>query len=136
MWSEHVVNPQTIKSIYPTQGPSLAQIQLQDLTIICGGDLQCRIRFDLHEFPDPAPAKWVQRQCNTVQLTLTLLQATVDLCVIPSGKGIGDLSIECKDERLHVVFRTQPEGVVFRAVASWIHVDSISAFQQEKDEVE
>lgn len=136
MWSEHVVNPQPIRSIFPTQEPSLCQVELQDLTLICGGDLQCRLQFDLPEFPDPAPAKWVQRKYNTVQLTLTLLQVTVERCVIPSGNGRGDLRIEPQDGRLHVTFRTPAQGVVFRAVASWIHVDSISAFQQEKDEGE
>jgi hypothetical protein len=132
MWIEHVLNPKALTSIYPTQAPSLAQVRLHELAILCGNDLQCRLQFDLRDFPVGAPAKWVQRQCNTVQLTLRLIQATIDHCVIPSGSGVGDLSITYEAPSFQVEFRTQLQGVVFRATATWIHVDSIVGYLAEQ----
>ena len=57
MWIEHVMNPKTITSIYTTQAPSLAQVQLGELSILCGSTLQCRPHFDSKDFPADAPLK-------------------------------------------------------------------------------
>jgi len=127
-WLEHVLNPKTITSIYPAQAPSLSGVRLHELSIICGGDLQCRLRFDLQDFPADAPPKWVQRECNTVQLALNLTQVTIERCVIPSGDGIGDLSIVHDGTGIQVEFSTQAQGIVFRAQTTWIQVDGISAY--------
>jgi hypothetical protein len=123
-----VLNPKTITSIYPAQSPSLSGVRLHELSLICGDDLQCRLRFDLQDFPADAPLKWVQRECNTVQVALNLTQVTIEQCVIPSGNGIGDLSIVHDGTGFHIAFSTQTQGVVFRAQTTWISVDSISAY--------
>ncbi|WP_139920801.1 Imm50 family immunity protein [Hymenobacter sp. DG01] len=132
MWIEHIINPKTITSIYSSEPPSLAQVQLHEVAIICGSDLQCRLRFDLKDFPADAPTKWVQRKCNTVQLSLNLIQAELIKCTIPSGGGIGDFSIIHDGTRFQITFSTQPKGVVFRATATWIHADTISGYQREQ----
>ena len=132
MWIEHVLNPKTITSIYSNEPPSLEQVQLSELAIICGGDLQCKLHFTLRDFPADAPIKWVQRNCNTVQLSLNLIQTELIQCTIPSGSGIGDLSIIHDGTRFQITFTTQPEGVVFQATATWIHVDNLSAYQREQ----
>jgi hypothetical protein len=131
LWIEHVLNPKTITSVYPTQAPSLAQVQLGELSIICGGTLTCRLSFDLRDFPTDAPTKWVQRKCNTVSLALSLTEVTIEQCVIPSGSGVGNLSIVHDGTGFEVAFSTKPQGVVFRARATWISVDSISAYTHE-----
>jgi len=125
-WIEHVLSPKTITSIYPAQVPSLAQVRLGELSILCGGSLQCRLHFDLKDFPADSPTKWVQQKCNTVSLSLCLTEVTLEQCVIPSGIGIGDLSIVHDGNGFRVAFSTRPQGVVFRAWATWIHVDRIS----------
>lgn len=131
LWIDHVLNPKTITSIYSTERPSLAQVQLHELSIICGGDLQCRLRFDLKDFLIDAPIKWVQRKYNTVQLSLSLIQTELIQCTIPNGSGIGDLNIVPDGARFQIIFPTQPQGIVFQATATWIHVDSISGYQKE-----
>ncbi|WP_350308183.1 Imm50 family immunity protein [Solirubrum puertoriconensis] len=125
------MNSKTITSIYSAEPPSLEQVQLYGVSIICGGDLQCRLNFDLKDFPTDAPIKWVQRKCNTVQLSLNLIQTELIQCVIPSGSGIGDLDIIHDGGRFQITFTTQPQGVVFQATATWIHVDNISGYQKE-----
>ena len=130
-WIEHVMNPKTITSIYQGQAPSLAQVELGELSIVCGGTLQCRLHFDLKDFPADAPIKWVQQKCNTVSLSLNLIEATLEQCIIPSGSSIGDLSIVHDGTGFQVAFSTQPQGVVFRARATWINVDRISAYTKE-----
>ncbi|RAK70353.1 Imm50 family immunity protein [Hymenobacter edaphi] len=132
MWIEHLVNPKTITSIYSAEPPSLAQVQLSEVAIVCGGDLQCKLHFDLKDFPTDAPIKWVQRKYNTVQLSLNLIQTELIQCTIPSGSGIGDLSIIHDGTRFQITFTTQPQGVVFQATATWIHVDNISGYQKEQ----
>ncbi|WP_191906369.1 Imm50 family immunity protein [Hymenobacter baengnokdamensis] len=131
MWIEHVLNPKTITSIYSTEPPSLEQVQLYELSITCGGTLQCKLHFNLKDFPTDAPIKWVQRKCNTVQLSLNLIQTELIQCNIPSGSGIGDLGIIYDGTRFHITFSTQSEGVVFQATATWIHVDNILGYQKE-----
>ncbi|WP_410505503.1 Imm50 family immunity protein [Hymenobacter sp. HDW8] len=131
MWVEHVLNPKTITSIYPAEPPSLSQVQLHELSVICGGDLQCRLRFDLKDFPVDAPIKWVQQKSNTVQLSLNLIQTELIQCTIPGGSGIGALSVIHDGTRFQVTFTTQPQGVAFQAIATWIHVDNISSYQNE-----
>jgi hypothetical protein len=133
MWIDHVLNPKTITSIYPAQAPSLDQVRLHELAIICGSDLQCRLRFDLPDLPLPAPAKWVQQQYNTVQLTLSLLQATIDHCAIPSGNGVGNLQIRYEADRFHVAFHMPEQGSVFRATATWIQVDQLAGYLNQPD---
>jgi hypothetical protein len=133
MWIDHVLNPKTITSIYPAQAPSLGQVRLHELAIICGSDLQCRLRFDLPDFPLDAPAKWVQQHCNTVQLTLSFLQATIEHCAIPNGNGIGELRIRYEEDHFQVEFHTPSHGSVFRAAATWVHVDKIAGYLTQPD---
>jgi hypothetical protein len=133
MWIDHVLNPKTITSIYPAQAPSLRHVRLHELAIRCGDDLQCRLRFDLADFPVDAPAKWVQQQYNTVQLTLCFIQTTIDYCTIPSGSGIGDLCIRYEEDRFHVEFHTPLQGSVFRAAATWVQVDRIGGYLNQPD---
>jgi hypothetical protein len=133
MWIDHVLNPKTITSIYPAQAPSLSQVRLHELAILCGGDLQCRLRFDLPDFPLDAPTKWVQQQYNTVQLTLSFIQATIDYCAIPSGNGVGELRIRYEEDHFQVEFYTPLQGSVFRAAATWIHVDKVAGYLNRPD---
>ena len=73
----------------------------------------------------------MQQKCDTVNLSLCLIDVTLEHCVIPRGSGIGDLSIVHEGTGFQVVFSTQSEGVVFRARSTWIHVDRISASLNE-----
>ena len=130
MWIEHVLNPKTITSIYSTESPSLSQVQLHDLSIVCGADLQCKLRFDLKDFPTDAPVKWLNQRYNTVQLTLNCIQSEIVQCSIPSGSGIGDLSIVYDGSRFQITFSIQPKKVVFQAVTTWIHIYKISGYQK------
>jgi len=97
----------------------LAQVRLGELSIVCGGTLQCWLHFDLKDFPDDAPIKWVQQKCNSVGLSLNLTEVSIEQCILPSGIGIGDLSIVHNGTGFQVAFSTQPQGVVFRARATW-----------------
>jgi hypothetical protein len=133
MWIDHVLNPKTLISIYPAQAPSLGQVRLHELAIISGGDLQCRLRFDLPDFPLDAPAKWVQQQYNTVQLTLSFLQVTINHCAIPSGSGVGELRIRYEENHFQVEFYTPVQGSVFRATATWAHIDKIAGYLNRPD---
>jgi hypothetical protein len=130
-WVEHVLNPKTITSLYPAQPPSLSQVELVSLDITCGGDLQCRLHLVLHDFPADTPNKWVKKGCNAVALSLSLSQVALDLCVIPSGSGVGDLSLVHDGTGFNIAFATPAHGVVFRARATWISVD-ISAYIDER----
>ncbi|WP_425556390.1 Imm50 family immunity protein [Hymenobacter saemangeumensis] len=132
MWIKHILNPKTITSIYPAEPPSLAQVQLYEVVIVCGVDLQCKLNFDLKDFPADAPIKWSQRKYNTVQLSLNLIQTELIQCTIPSGSAIGDLSIIHDGARFQITFTIQPQGVVFQATATWIHVDNITGYRKEQ----
>jgi hypothetical protein len=129
LWTEHVVNPKVITSIFPKEAPSFERIKLNQLSLICGEDLQCTLHFNLEHFPADAPAKWIQKQYNTVQMSLRLIQVTIDRCVLPAGNGIGDLRIHFVESKFNVEFHISQQ-VVFKAEATWIHIDNIEAYIQ------
>ena len=128
MWKEHVLNPRLIPSIFKNKEPSLKQIQMQEIAITFGGDLQCRIHFDLKDFPSEAPEKWVQSKYNTVRMSLALIDADVKHFSVCGGVIIGDLSVVFENSSFEVEFKTDGAGLVFRATARWINVDKVSGY--------
>ncbi|MGX1810000.1 Imm50 family immunity protein [Nocardia sp. NPDC055321] len=74
-WLDLVVDPQPIRSVFKESEPSLTGISLQSLCMHRDGP-RVTLRVDLSSYPDNPPAKWVQRQANTVQVELMFVGVT------------------------------------------------------------
>ena len=128
MWTEHILNPQIVRSIFKEEIPSLNQIWLHRMSLEFGSDPTCNLGFDLNQFPNPAPAKWLQREFNTVQLNLRLINANLTMS-IQGGAMTGNLKINFINKQFEIEFKNTDGRVCFDGTAQWIDVVSISAYQ-------
>ena len=129
MWTEHILNPKLISSLFKGQEPSLKQIKAYEISVIFGGTLQVKIHFDLKEFLAEAPMKWVQSKYDTVGMSLGLIDADIKHFSVCGGEMIGDLSIDFLDSVFLIEFRTDKVGLIFSATAKWINVDKVEGYK-------
>jgi hypothetical protein len=128
MWIEHILHPQIVRSIFKDEIPSLNQIWLHRMSLEFGSDPTCSLGFDLNQFPNPAPAKWLQREFNTVQISLRLINANLTMS-IQGGAMIGDLKLNYMNQQFEIEFKNTDGKVCFNGTAQWIDVVSINAYQ-------
>jgi Immunity protein 50 len=111
MWTEHILNPLTIKNIFKDETPSLKQVKMYQLTMNFGGTLLCNIQFDLHDFPVSAPSKWLQKKCNTVSFNLSLIDSVFTTMSVQGGVTVGDLEINFINQKFEFKFK-KPDGKI------------------------
>ena len=131
MWTEHILNPLIIKSIFKDEIPSLKQIKMQRMNLDFGVDLLCRLYFDLKDFPISVPTKWLQRKCNTLQFHLSLTNSTFTTLSMQGGATIGDLEINFINQQFEFEFKNSDGKVHFIGSAKWIDVSEISAYTNQ-----
>lgn len=68
-WVDFLQDSQAIRSIYCADLPSLSDIDLHEVRLDRRGT-SVFLRFDLADYPAPAPKKWIARNANMVQLQL------------------------------------------------------------------
>lgn len=87
------------------------------------------VRFDLAEFPDKAPPKWVKALANTVQVTLAV-DGVDELTLSGASNGIlGDLELAQDDAGVTLTF--VGEGVQLCVHGRFTLTERISAYRQE-----
>ena len=128
MWTEHILNPKLISSLFKGEIPSLKQIKMYETSVMFGGTVQCKMHFDLKDFLAEAPIKWVQSKYNTVGMSLNLIDADIKHFSVCGGEMVGDLSIDFLDSAFLVEFSTDKSGMIFSAIAKWINVDKVEGY--------
>ena len=128
MWTEHILNPLTITSIFKDEIPSLKQVKMYQLTMNFGGTLLCNLQFDLHDFPVSAPSKWIQRNCNTVSLNLSLTDLIFTSMSVQGGVTVGDLEINFINQQFEFEFKGPDGKTHFSGSTKWISIAEISAY--------
>jgi hypothetical protein len=69
-WLEQVQQTQGVLEAFQGQVPNLDEVQIREVVV---EDLRVvRLRFDLGEFPENPPAKWVAGEANVAQVDLGL----------------------------------------------------------------
>jgi hypothetical protein len=69
-WIDHVQQSQGILEVFQGHVPNLDEVEIREVVI---EDLRVvRLRFDLGEFPEKPPAKWVAGEANVAQVDLGL----------------------------------------------------------------
>jgi hypothetical protein len=128
MWTEHILNPLTIKSIFKDEVPSLKQVKLYQLTMNFGGTLLCNLQFNLHDFPVYAPSKWLQKNCNTVSFNISLIDSIFTTLVVHGGVTVGDLEINFINHQFEFEFKNPDGEIHFSGYAKWISVVEVKAY--------
>jgi hypothetical protein len=70
-WTDVVREVQGVLDVFEGRPPRLDDIEIHQVLVDADGQA-VRLRFDLGEFPEHPPAKWVEREANVVQVDLGL----------------------------------------------------------------
>lgn len=113
-------------------GPLLrsSAIVLHELTLHRDGP-RAQLRFDLVEFPENPPVKWIAAGCNTVQVTVEAVGEldALEICgCTMSGEVVAGLD-ELGDGRLELTLLSSDMRA--RIVSRHVRVAGISAYRQE-----
>ncbi|WP_369810634.1 Imm50 family immunity protein [Hymenobacter cheonanensis] len=130
MWQEKVMNPQLIKSLFKDDYLSLERIKVSDIRFVIRGTLICILNYDLENYLTSPPAKWVAKGYNTVQMQLSLIQATVSIAELSGSSAAGTLSIECVEDGFDVAYVNHENDNKLVLHCSWIHVDKVEGYAQ------
>lgn len=130
MWHLLTENPKTIQSIYGEKIPSLQDINLREVKIINGEDVQCYLKFDTKELPKEKPLKWVERNVNTVQIELLLVKTEILFFEIIAKFLIGDMQIELIEDYKKVSLISKGK-VLFTLKAKWLNIQSVTGYATE-----
>lgn len=128
MWTEHVLNPQLIPSIFKKDPPSFNEVELRELKISFGEDIVCEILFDLKEFSDGLPVKWIDKGCNTIQFAVSFIGSTINQIAGLSTAIIGNLLVTYQNEEFIIIFQTNNEKERLNLTAKWANLNRITAY--------
>lgn len=128
-WIEGVVDSKAIEAIFGDVVPCLAGVELLEL-VVDGRGPTLRLRFNLPDFPESPPKKWVQRQANTVQMTMSAFEVRGLSIQGAASEMIVSLELFREDEGMRVVVNGDHIGI--DCLAGWVYVDKISAYTDRR----
>ena len=130
MWLTLVEDTQSIRAIYGDQTPELRKINLHEIKIVNGLEINCNLRFDLNKLPENLPEKWVAKGVNTVQLDISLVTSDIIFFKTSGGDIIGNIDIVSIENGKSVTF-SSIEKEVFTIHTKWIYIRSITGYTKE-----
>ena len=131
MWIEHLQNPETIKAIYHSDLPELNEIELTEMKVNFGEDLNCSIKFNLRNLPYKLP-KWEERKVSIVQIDLLLTNIEIKQFNTEKFNFVGNLKITASDSVKTIQFESKAISF-FTINANWIYAQSISGHTRDRE---
>ncbi|MEZ5944332.1 MAG: Imm50 family immunity protein [Planctomycetaceae bacterium] len=123
-WSTLLLRKQAVESIYSTT-PPLVGVRLHEVRQHEDGP-RVSLRFDLNDFPDKPPQKWLTSKFNRVQLTLMLIDVQ-DFTMKGWGtNNIGDIEIVAAGGGVNLVF--DAPSVHIACSAGYLDIEGVSAY--------
>ena len=127
-WIDLILEAASVTAIFGPHVPTLDGIDLHEVTLHRDGP-RVQLRFDLREFPEQPPKKWVSGGFNRVQLRLMAL-------------GVQTFSIEGLQSNMKLNLRLEEDGSMRRISASnglvrldltadAVVIEGISAYRDE-----
>jgi hypothetical protein len=132
MWIDHLENPETIKAIYQSELPELTDIELTEMKIDFGEDINCSIKFNLRNLPKTLPQKWAERKVSIVQIDLLLLKVELKQFNTNTFNFVGDLKFTVSELAKTIHFESNGK-LFFTIDATWIYVRSISGHTRSSE---
>jgi hypothetical protein len=127
MWTQKVLNPQLIKSLFGDENLSLERIEMHEIKLIVGVDLLCVMSFDLEHYLQKPPVKWIQKGFNTVQMQLSFINSTVDFINLGGSSQTGALLIDDNGPGF-IASYLSGDSSRLSIGCNWIHVDKIEGY--------
>jgi len=131
MWVSYLENPEAIKAIYKESIPELNDVELTELKILFGEDIQCSIQFDIRKLPKELPQKWLKRKVSIIHIELLLVNVEIEQFNTNQFNFVGDLEIEAKDLLRKTSFKSGGQ-VFFKINAKWIYLQSINGLVRDQ----
>lgn len=123
-WVTHLGNKRPIESLY-SKSPSLSEVRLHEVRLHQDGP-RVSLRFDLNEFPDTPPRKWITGKFNRAQMTLVLVDIH-DFQMNGWGlNNIGDLTLE--EHGSGVCLRFVGQSARVDCYAQFVEVEKLSGY--------
>ncbi len=126
-WIDLVDRAEPIRAIFGTMVPQLEAVRLHEVILHQDGPT-IFLRFDLAEFPEPAPVKWQKAAHNTVQVRLALDDVLETNVLGWTKNNIGRLSIEPRSPGAMFVEFASSDSTV-RVVSKFVRIDRIDAYR-------
>ncbi|WP_221391969.1 Imm50 family immunity protein [Dyadobacter sp. NIV53] len=130
MWLSLIEKREALLAIYQDEVPDLENLFLHEIKITTGKDLIINIRFDLGEFPKKIPKKWLDRNINTVQITLDLIQAKIEEIDLEKAiSSVDSIIIEQISDYKRITLRDASKAEVLTIRSTWIYLSSLNGYQ-------
>lgn len=123
-WTNYLGNKLPVESIY-SKIPLLNQLRLHEVRLHQDGP-RVSLRFDLNEFPDKPPKKWVAGKFNRAQLTLVLIDIG---SFRMSGWGLNNIGkLSLKDCDAGVCLQFSGQFMQIDCTGRFLEVEKISGY--------
>lgn len=130
MWLSLIEKREPLLALYQDEVPDLENLFLHEIKITTGQDLIINIRFDLRKLPKEIPKKWLDRNVNTVQITLDLVQAKIEKIDLEKAiSSVDNIIIEQINDYKRLILRDPSKEVVLTIRSHWIYLSSLSGYQ-------
>jgi hypothetical protein len=123
-WIASLENRLPVTSLYSVP-PTLNEVRVFEIRLHQDGP-RMSVRFDLNEFPDKPPSKWLLHKFNRVQLTLVFLD--VHKLVIRGWSPNNIVNADIRRELDRIVLSLRGQGTEIDGVFSFADVEKISAY--------
>lgn len=86
--------------------------------------------FDSRQLPKNIPTKWLDRNVNTVQITLALIEAKIESIDLEKAiSSIDNILIEQIDDYKRLILRDSTNAKVLIIRSAWIYLSSLNGYQ-------
>ena len=124
-WADYLSDFNKLKAIFGDKPPSLKDVDLHDVVLDRDGP-KVILRFDVSEFPEAPPTKWLVSGFNRVQLKLMVL-GIQDLSIQGWGTRCRcDISISFDDKRILLEI---DDVIKIRIEGDHLLLEGINAYQ-------
>lgn len=119
----------SISAIYKDALPTLTNIEVVKITILTGEETELILTLDTIELPETLPAKWLQRNVNTIQFEFDFID--VDIKKFCLSKGMNYSFIIQYEDNMNVIIlknlSTQRE-ITFKS--KWMYIKRVCGYRK------
>ncbi len=143
MWIDLLLDNRALKSIYHNEEISLDNVNLISVEIRnlvseeieTTAEMNLLINFDLNQYPQNPPLKWVNRNNNTVNLTLCILENEVISFQRQKLSAVrGNLKIDpIGDHKLVTFSDSDSKNPTLEIKCRWIYLYGMRAYHKEPE---
>jgi hypothetical protein len=114
-----------LRGLFPS-APDLRSVRIHEIRFHQDGPV-CLLRFDLNEFPQAPPPKWIQSEANQVQVTVGLLGVRTVRMEGWTTDNLADIAFSRAPEE-GIAIAARADGLVLEGLFDSAYVESVTAY--------